>query len=36
MLDFASDERPQSRLSGQIRVKPELDGLKVTTPRQQG
>jgi ferredoxin, 2Fe-2S len=36
MLDFASDVRPNSRLSCQIRVKPELDGLKVETPAQQG
>jgi ferredoxin, 2Fe-2S len=36
MLDFASDVRPNSRLSCQIRVKPELDGLKVATPKQQG
>ena len=36
MLDFASDVRPTSRLSCQIRVKPELDGLIVTTPDKQG
>ncbi len=36
MLDFASDVRPTSRLSCQIRVRPELDGLVVTTPAQQG
>ena len=36
MLDFAFDVRPNSRLSCQIRVKPELDGLLVTTPAQQG
>ena len=36
MLDFAFDVRPNSRLSCQIRVKPELDGLVVTTPAQQG
>ena len=36
MLDFASDVRPTSRLSCQIRVKPELDGLTVTTPARQG
>ncbi|MBV9079183.1 MAG: 2Fe-2S iron-sulfur cluster binding domain-containing protein [Methylobacteriaceae bacterium] len=36
MLDFASDVRPNSRLSCQIKVKPELDGLVVTTPERQG
>ena len=36
MLDFASDVRPTSRLSCQIRVKPELDGLVVRTPARQG
>jgi 2Fe-2S ferredoxin len=36
MLDFAFDVRPGSRLSCQIRVKPELDGLVVTTPDRQG
>jgi 2Fe-2S ferredoxin len=36
MLDFASDVRPNSRLSCQIRVKPELDGLVVRTPARQG
>ena len=36
MLDFASDVRPNSRLSCQIRVKPELDGLVVHTPVRQG
>ena len=36
MLDFASDVRPTSRLSCQIRVKPELDGLVVHTPEDQG
>jgi ferredoxin, 2Fe-2S len=36
MLDFAFDVRPTSRLSCQIRVRPELDGLVVHTPRQQG
>ena len=36
MLDFASDVRPTSRLSCQIRVRPELDGLVVQTPRRQG
>src|SRR5215204_7790497 len=32
MLDFAYDVRPNSRLSCQIRVRPELDGLVVHTP----
>ena len=36
MLDFASDVRPNSRLSCQIRVRPELDGLVVRTPARQG
>ena len=36
MLDFASDVRPSSRLSCQIRVKDGLDGLTVTTPAKQG
>lgn len=36
MLDFASDVQAGSRLSCQIRVKPELDGLVVRTPARQG
>ncbi len=36
MLDFASDVRPTSRLSCQIRITPELDGLVVHTPKHQG
>jgi ferredoxin, 2Fe-2S len=36
MLDFAFDVRPSSRLSCQIRVRPELDGLIVRTPTRQG
>ena len=36
MLDFAADVRPTSRLSCQIRVRPEFDGLVVHTPKQQG
>jgi 2Fe-2S ferredoxin len=36
MLDFAFDVRPASRLSCQIRVKDNLDGLTVTTPAKQG
>ena len=35
MLDFAYDVRPSSRLSCQIRVTDELDGLVVTVPEQQ-
>jgi 2Fe-2S ferredoxin len=36
MLDFAFDVRPNSRLSCQIRVRQELDGLVVRTPTRQG
>ena len=36
MLDFAFDVRPNSRLSCQIRVRSNLDGLVVHTPSQQG
>ena len=36
MLDFAYDVRPTSRLSCQIRVSPDLDGLKVEVPERQG
>jgi 2Fe-2S ferredoxin len=36
MLDFAVDVRPTSRLSCQIKVTEELDGLTVTTPISQG
>jgi 2Fe-2S ferredoxin len=35
MLDFACDVRPTSRLSCQIRVTPELDGLIVRIPEKQ-
>jgi 2Fe-2S ferredoxin len=35
-LDFAFDVRPNSRLSCQIRVTEELDGLVVHTPAYQG
>ena len=35
MLDFAFDVRPTSRLSCQIKVTDELDGLMVTTPERQ-
>ncbi|HQF31510.1 MAG TPA: 2Fe-2S iron-sulfur cluster-binding protein [Hyphomicrobiales bacterium] len=36
MLDFAFDVRPSSRLSCQIRIKDELDGLTVRVPERQG
>ena len=36
MLDFAYDVRPNSRLSCQIRVRDELDGLTVTVPGAPG
>lgn len=36
MLDFAFDVRPTSRLSCQIKMKPELDGLVVHVPERQG
>jgi len=36
MLDFAFDVRPNSRLSCQIRVSDELDGLVVSVPERQG
>ncbi len=36
MLDFAFDVRPTSRLSCQIKMTDELDGLIVHTPEQQG
>lgn len=36
MLDFAFEVRPNSRLSCQIKVSAELDGLVVTTPAKQG
>jgi 2Fe-2S ferredoxin len=35
MLDFAFDVRDQSRLSCQIKLKPELDGLVVRVPAKQ-
>lgn len=35
MLDFAENVKPTSRLSCQIIVRDELDGLKVTTPESQ-
>ncbi|MDE2579270.1 MAG: 2Fe-2S iron-sulfur cluster binding domain-containing protein [Hyphomicrobiales bacterium] len=36
MLDFAAEVKPNSRLSCQISMKPELDGLVVRTPAKQG
>ncbi len=36
MLDFASDVRDSSRLSCQIKVSDELDGLVVHVPARQG
>ncbi len=36
MLDFAFEVRPNSRLSCQIKVTSQLDGLVVTTPSKQG
>lgn len=35
MLDFAQDLQPNSRLSCQIKVSPELDGLTVRMPKSQ-
>ena len=35
MLDFGYDVRPNSRLSCQIKITEELDGLKVSTPDRQ-
>jgi 2Fe-2S ferredoxin len=35
MLDFAFDVRPSSRLSCQIKVSEDLDGLVVTVPPRQ-
>jgi len=35
MLDFAYDVQPTSRLSCQIRVSDEIDGLVVTVPARQ-
>jgi ferredoxin, 2Fe-2S len=36
MLDFAFEVKPTSRLSCQIKVTADLDGLVVTTPARQG
>jgi ferredoxin, 2Fe-2S len=35
MLDFAFDVRPTSRLSCQLKVRPDWDGLVVRTPERQ-
>lgn len=35
MLDFAIDVRPNSRLSCQIRIRAELDGLVLRVPERQ-
>ncbi len=35
MLDFAFEVKPNSRLSCQIKVSEDLDGLVVTTPSRQ-
>lgn len=35
MLDFAQELQPTSRLSCQIKVSPELDGLVVRMPKSQ-
>jgi len=35
MLDFANEVQPNSRLSCQIKVTPELDGLVVRLPKSQ-
>ena len=36
MLDFASDVKPNSRLSCQITITAEMDGLQISTPAKQG
>ncbi|MEF2072758.1 2Fe-2S iron-sulfur cluster-binding protein [Consotaella aegiceratis] len=36
MLDFAYDVRPNSRLSCQIKIRDELDGLVLHVPERQG
>ncbi|HSI42698.1 MAG TPA: 2Fe-2S iron-sulfur cluster-binding protein [Xanthobacteraceae bacterium] len=36
MLDFATDVKPNSRLSCQVKVTAALDGLVVRTPEHQG
>lgn len=36
MLDFAYDIRPSSRLSCQVKISDEFDGLTVEVPKDQG
>ncbi|MCE7030664.1 2Fe-2S iron-sulfur cluster-binding protein [Jiella avicenniae] len=36
MLDFAHEPQPNSRLSCQIKVRPEFDGLVLYVPERQG
>jgi 2Fe-2S ferredoxin len=36
MLDFAFEVKPTSRLSCQIKLRDDLDGLVVRTPSRQG
>ncbi len=36
MLDFASDHKPESRLSCQITITEDMDGLVLRLPRTQG
>ncbi|MGF0538430.1 2Fe-2S iron-sulfur cluster-binding protein [Agrobacterium sp. ES01] len=36
MLDFAADVQPNSRLSCQIKMGPDFDGLVVRVPERQG
>jgi len=36
MLDFAFDVRENSRLSCQVKIVPEMDGMTVRVPEQQG
>lgn len=36
MLDFASNVKPESRLSCQIKITAAMDGLIVRTPEKQG
>lgn len=36
MLDFAWEVQPNSRLSCQIKIQPDFDGLRVRTPSKQG
>lgn len=36
MLEFAENVRPQSRLSCQIKITPDLDGLILHVPAHQG